>query len=587
MVEARTARRFHVYTVAAACVLCGAASLFAAEPYRPVASPPNPKVQIAWNRYYDHRESTELLEKLVKAHPERAKLKSLGKSHGGRDMWVLTIGNFQQGDEKRKPGFWIDGSIHANEVQCTEVVLYTAWYLLEMYPHNERIKTLVDGRTFYLCPMMSPDSRDAHFYKPNTTHSPRTGQRPVDDDRDGLFDEDGPDDLDGDGSITEMRIADPHGKWKKHPDFPDYLIPVKPGEKGEFTRLGPEGVDDDDDGQVNEDGDGYYDPNRDWGWNWQPSYVQGGAHRYPFSVLENRMVAEFIESRPNIAGAQSYHNTGGMILRGPGAKDDGYDAADLAVYDRVGRQGEQILPGYRYMNIAQELYEVYGGEVDWLYGMRGAYTFTNELFTPFNFFRKPAGGAYFAGSEELHSFNKHLLFGEGFRPWKKRRHPKYGEVEVGGFVKSWQRQPPGFLLEEECHRNMAFTIYHAEQLPVLSIPAASVRKTAEGLWETTATIQNERATPTRSGVDASRQLTPPDVAVLSGDGVQPVLGWVSSSAFFEEPELQTRDAGKLKVQRIPGDGVRYVRWLSTGSRPTAVRYESVKGGLVERKVDAP
>ena len=88
-------------------------------------------------------------------------------------------------------------------------------------------------------PMISPDSRDAHFYKPNSVHSPRTGLRPRDDDKDGLVDEDGPDDMDGDGHITWMRVRDPNGKHKTHPEHPHLIIPIKPGEKGEFTGWGP------------------------------------------------------------------------------------------------------------------------------------------------------------------------------------------------------------------------------------------------------------------------------------------------------------------------------------------------------------
>ena len=139
---------------------------------------------------------------------------------------------------------------------------------------------------------------------------PRTrralGQRPVDDDKDGLVDEDGPDDLDGDGHITQMRIADPNGRYKPHPDYPDLLIPVKGDEKGSYTLLGQEGYDNDGDGRVNEDGDGFYDPNRDWPWNWQPDYIQNGAYRYPFSILENRMVGDFIKAHPNIAGRNRF-----------------------------------------------------------------------------------------------------------------------------------------------------------------------------------------------------------------------------------------------------------------------------------------
>ena len=45
------------------------------------------------------------------------------------------------------------------------------------------------------------------------------------------------------------------------------------------------------------------------------------------------------------------------------------------------KRGEKILPGYKYVDIATGLYEVYGGEVDWFHQMLGVFTFTNELFT--------------------------------------------------------------------------------------------------------------------------------------------------------------------------------------------------------------
>ena len=122
----------------------------------------------------------------------------------------------------------------------------------------------------------------------------------------------------------------PTAATSRIPIIPTCSFRRKDDEKGEYTLLGQEGIDNDGDGAVNEDGDGFYDPNRDWGWNWQPDYMQNGAHRYPFSILENRLVADFITAHPNIAGAQSYHNAGGMILRGPGAKDDRFEAADIA-----------------------------------------------------------------------------------------------------------------------------------------------------------------------------------------------------------------------------------------------------------------
>ncbi len=546
--------------------------------YQAMGAPSNPKVAAHWNRYHDYAEATRLLQQLAAAYPKQARLESLGKSYGGREMWVLTVTNFEKGDDRQRPAFWIDGGIHANEIQSVEVVLYTAWYLLEMHGRSETIRRLLDERVFYLMPTMSPDSRDAHFYQANTTHSPRSGQRPVDDDKDGLVDEDGPDDLDGDGSITQMRVRDRNGKWKSHADFPELMVPVKENEKGEFTLLGAEGIDNDGDGRVNEDSDGFYDPNRNWPWNWQPDYVQNGAHRYPLSIAEDRLVADFVIARPNIAGSQSYHNAGGMILRGPGAKTDSYDPADVRVYDELGKKGAEMLPGYRYMNVANELYEVWGGEFDWFHQMRGAFTFTNELFTPFNYFRQTGHDGFFGSVETQKLFDKYLLLGEGFSPWKEVDHPQYGKVEVGGMKKNWARQPPSFLLEEECHRNMAFTLYHADQMPLVKIQSVDVKPLGENLFQVTAVVANERLIPTHSGADIRRKITPPDLVSISGDDVQVLLGMTSGEPFFKTPQEQKRQPNSIRLGNIAGHSVTYVRWLVQGTGPFTVDLKSVKGG---------
>jgi len=564
-----------------AVIHCAASSLLAQAKtvYQPAGAPADPKVEVRWNKYHDHAEATDLLTKLAAAHPELCKLQSLGRSYGGRAMWLLAITNSKKGREEEKPAFWIDGCIHANEIQASEVVLYTAWYLAESYGRSPQVTKLLDERVFYMLPIMSPDSRDEHMSKPNTTHSPRSGQRPVDDDRDGRTDEDGADDLDGDGHITQMRIKDPNGRMKPHPDYPDLLVPVKGDEKGSYTVLGVEGFDNDADGRVNEDSDGFYDPNRDWPWNWQPRYIQNGAHRYPFSILENRMVADFIKAHPNIAGAQSYHNSGGMILHGPGALDDRFDPADLAVYELIGKRGEEMLPGYKLMNVAKDLYEVYGGEVDWLHMMQGTYTYTNELFTPFNFFRKQTDEGFFGRQEDQRAFEKYFLLGDGLVKWHEVDHPQYGKVEVGGLKKNWVRQPPSFLLEEECHRNMAFTLYHADQMPMVKVQSVHAKPLADGLVEVTAAIVNERVTPTHSAADLKNKITPPDVVSIEGKGLKVITGMQSDDQFFIGPDVQERDPAKIKVPSIGGMSPVYVRWIVSGAGPFAVRVKSVKGGV--------
>ncbi|HMR58834.1 MAG TPA: M14 family metallopeptidase, partial [Cyclobacteriaceae bacterium] len=318
--------------------------------FRAAGSPENPKVSVSWNRYYTHDGITDICKKIAAAHPQLAKLGSIGKSTQGREMWVLTITDFSKGKPENKPAFYLDGNIHSNEIQGSEMALYTAWYLTETFKDIAYIKELLADRVFYIVPTINPDARDNYMKAPNTPHSPRSGMVPVDNDRDNKTNEDGFDDLDNDGHITMMIRKSPTGRFKRDPNHPGRLMMVKSDEMGEYEMLGNEGLDNDGDGRVNEDGEGFYDPNRDWGWKWQPNTIQGGAYKYPFSIIENRNVRDFVMAHPNIAGAQSFHNNGGMILRGPGAEEDAstYNAEDSRIYDAIGKKGELLIPGYRY-----------------------------------------------------------------------------------------------------------------------------------------------------------------------------------------------------------------------------------------------
>lgn len=473
---------------------------------RAIGSPANPKVPMNWNRYHDNKQIEQFCKDLQRAYPDLVKYESIGKSYEGRDIFVLSVSDFKNGDADRKPALWIDGNIHANELQGSEIAMYTAWYLAENYNQVPFIKELLKDKTFYIAPTINPDSRDYFIYEPNTMHSSRTGRRPFDNDGDGLVAEDLYDDLDRDGHIVMMRRKSKTGRYKVDPENPNRMVLAKAGEVGEYELLGFEGIDNDGDGYVNEDITGTYDPNRDWGWNWQPNYVQNGALYYPGTLPETMAVKNFFFKHRNIAGAQSYHNYGGMILRGPGAAQDDkfYSRKDVQVYDAIGKVGERMLPGYDYIVIHKDLYTVFGGEIDFFALGRGIYTFSNELMTTYKLFNEKAGDN-FRDNDAYYEFDKLLLFGDAYVPWKEYDHPQFGKIEIGGAKKNYTRNHPGFLLSEDAHRNAAFTIYHAYHMPKLEFMDIQTRSLGNNLTEVTATVWNSRIIPTHSDHDVKNQ----------------------------------------------------------------------------------
>jgi hypothetical protein len=567
----------YIFTSVATILLLMITTILWSQPdqlfYKAAGSPANPKVQTSWNKYYTNQGVADLCTKLAKTYPDLVTMETIGKSYQGRNIYLLTITDKKIRDHSQKPGFWIDGNIHSIELQGTEIALYTAWYLCEMYDENDFIRKLLAERTFYIAPTINPDGRE---YFTSSTVPPRSGLAPRDNDRDGLIDEDGPDDLNGDNEISQMRIKRPGGDMKIDPSDPRKMIRVAPDEKGDYELLGFEGFDNDGDGLINEDGPGGYDGNRDWGFNWEPNYVQSGADKYPFSFPENQAVRDFVKNHPNIAASQSFHNSGGMILRGPSIKGGGaeaYSRQDDEVIDKIGHTGEKIIPGYRLLTIWKDMYTVWGGELDWMYG-NGCFVYSNELWTSYLMF-------YDSTNTDLYEFDRLLLFDDAFIPWQKVKHPQYGEVEIGGFKKTLGRLHPGFLIETDAHRNAAFCLYNAYEMPLLEVTNISVKNLFGGLKEVSATIENKRMLPTHSASNIKFRIDPPDYVFLDGGTV--LSGMIVDDVLQNRTTEQKKNPQRLELNNIPGNSQADVRWIVKGGSNFTVRVESVKGGRASAK----
>ncbi|MFN2395600.1 MAG: M14 family metallopeptidase [Bacteroidales bacterium] len=553
--------------------------------FKASGTPVNPKVQVRWNRYYTNEGLLEISRQLEKAYPDLVEIKSIGKSYEGRDLWLLIVSNHTNKPHTEKPAFWIDGNIHANEIQTAEVSLYTAWYLAGNFGKNEFITQLLDEKVFYILPVMNPDGREHYMNQPNTMSSPRSGTLPLDDDGDGWVGEDSSDDLNDDGHITQMRRRNPYGQWKSDPNDPRRMIMASPGEFGEWELLGWEGTDRDGDGRLNEDRDaGYYDPNRDWGWNWQPDYVQRGAYHYPFSLPETRAVRDFVIAHTNIAGSITHHNTGGMLLRGPGVAEDSqyYLRSDVAVYNILGELGEKIIPGYNYLIVNSDLYTVYGGQIDWFHMMRGIFTFTSEMFSGYYLFNEKSEGRSRGFNEDLYTFDKYLLFEDAFIPWEDHDHPQFGKIQIGGFKKNFIRNNPGFLLEQELHRLTAFTLYNAYHTPKLEIVELTSNELGNGLHEIIAVVANTRLMPTHAGIDLKFKIERPNYISLEGGKV--LSGMKVINRDLNIVEEQKINPSVIQAENIPGMSTITVKWIVDGNGPFSVKVDSAKGGIVRKNM---
>lgn len=558
------------------------------------------KVELSFNHYYDWKEVEEALRKLEKAYPKFLKLRSIGKSFQGRELWYMTINNPDTGSEMQKCAMYMDADIHGNEVQGGEVGIYTIWYLMENYNYNDTIRKLVDERVFYIFPSVNPDGRDLWLH---TGASARSGQVPMDSDGDGLYDEDESEDLDGDGEVGSMFIKVKPGEGTHRlSDIGDQLVPIqknikgKPDELGDYKYIGSEGIDNDGDGRYNEDGGGGYDANRDWPSYWQPNYIQRGAGAYPFYWPESQHTRDFFYAHPNIAGVQAFHNSGGMILRNPGAQLHGeLPRSDLMVLDEIGRKGERIIEGYRYIIIWKDLYTVWGGFVDFTFDMLGIYSFSNELWSS----RADLDNDGSTTQEEREFFDKYIDMDNTAISMHEIDHPQLGKVTIDrDTTKLSGRVPPSWLLEELCHRNMAFCLLHADEMPLPIIKDVSAEKIASGFYRLKVTLYNERLMPTMSGAAVTNMVQPPDTLSIDGNikvlaaGQAAVTGMPSGipaqfrrffrgrgAADSDVTFIDQKDLKNLKLTNgIPGRSEVEYHLLVEGKGNVTVKLDCAKGG---------
>ena len=463
---------------------------------------------IAFDRFYRHAELMALLAAYVRDYPQLASLETIGKSHEGRDIPLLTITNGATGPAAEKPALWVDGNIHATEVAASAANLYFIHTLLTQYGKDPEVTRALDTRAFYVCPRINPDGAEwALADKPKWI---RSSTRPY------PFDEEEPEglvveDIDGDGRILQMRIADPNGVWKAHPEEPRLMVRREPDEVGgTYYRILPEGRYENYDGhtlKVKKSPQGL-DLNRNFPASWRQEFEQLGAGPYPTSEPEIRAVVDFIVKHRNITGGTTFHTWSGVLLRPfEHLADDEMHAEDLWVYQAQGKKGTE-LTGYPAISVYHEFRyhpkEVIGGTFDWIYEHLGLFSWVVEIWSPM----REAGITDYkfidwfrdhpiADDLELIRWSDDKLGGLGHIPWQPFDHPELGRIEIGG----WNRfhafsNPPPKLLEKELARFPKWLLWQALISPKLALVHADAEALGDGAWKITLVVQNEGWLPT-------------------------------------------------------------------------------------------
>src|SRR4030066_250070 len=291
------------------------------------------------------------LRRWEKEYPDLIDLYEIGKSFEGRPILQMTVTNKKLGKDTDKPAAFFEGGRHSGEITGSECVMWMIQYLLTNYGKDTDVTHLLDTKVIYLKPVNNPDGHNLYL---NTSQSNRSTVRPEDNDGDALLDEDAPEDLDNDGLILTMRWKD-EKKGNLIPDPKDStgrIMKRVPAGQGIYLSSS-EGIDNDGDGRINEDGIGGLDLPRNYPENWRPmpgrdltgrGWTQGGAGEYPLSEPETRAVFPFLLEHPNVRALQTMDTTVPMLLHGPSTSRMGESMfpEDMKIYQFLDEQGKRI-----------------------------------------------------------------------------------------------------------------------------------------------------------------------------------------------------------------------------------------------------
>jgi hypothetical protein len=563
--------------------------------------------EIDFQHYHTVEETLAFLQKWAKDYPDLVSLYSVGKSFEGRDIWQITITNKRTGKDTDKPAFFIEGGRHAGEITGIEATLYFINHVLTSYGKDAAITRLVDTKALYCKPNNDPDGNSLYQH---TAQSSRSTVRPNDDDGDGLLDEDPPEDLDGDGFIRQIRkfVGAGKGNATKDPADPKGRV-MRRAQQGEGDYMTyAEGIDNDGDGRVNEDGIGGLDLHRNYPGNWRPmreetgrGWNQGGAGEFPLSEPETRAVFSFLMTHPNVGIVQSLDTAVPMLLRGPSTAttEEAMFPEDAALFNKFDKEGLKIT-GYPWAGDTYHVYATRGGGnpmtgegprdspifghgPDFGYLYFGAIWYGDEIW---NGGRFTAADANKDGRvdelETMKWYDENRAGKDDFKEWAPFKHPTLGDVEIGGWnPKFWSQNPPPDLLETWARNEALFNLYLAQQLPQVRLAGVTVARAkgvaaAENVFDVTAVVVNEGLMPTALEMAKRVKIVRPDaftITLAQGQELaKPATG---------KPQQRIVEIGSLKAGETKS-----VTWQVKGTGTVTVGFSSTRGGVDRREATA-
>jgi hypothetical protein len=107
---------------------------------------------------------TAELTRMAMDYPDLVRLRSVGQSHLGLDIWMLEVADFNNPQAipmADREVVYLDGGTHSNEYSGVYFVTEWLQFLLDEYETNETARWIVENRHTLVIPMVNPDGSNA------------------------------------------------------------------------------------------------------------------------------------------------------------------------------------------------------------------------------------------------------------------------------------------------------------------------------------------------------------------------------------------------------------------------------------------
>ena len=286
-------------------------------------SPVNAQSQLSFNKYHNNKEVNQILNELKKSNSAIVDLHEIAISPGGTPVNVLEIGK----NLTDVPAILVGANFEGNIPISGEGALYLAKMVIDSAKYRQNLK-------WYFIAMPNPDGTDDFFAQVKTGTG--VNQFKVNNDGDETTDEDGFDDLNGDGIITQLRIKDLQGTHKISKNDERIMERASPnkGERGSYKIL-TEGIDNDEDGEYNEDGLGGINPGIAFPHLFPEKNKEAG--KFPGETPEVYGIMRFVFDHPEIAMVYTLGTSDFCSVPPKGGRKGGADLDNIKIPNRYAR----------------------------------------------------------------------------------------------------------------------------------------------------------------------------------------------------------------------------------------------------------